>query len=210
MQSGGAPELAKARGIQRARRAALDQVPHSFVARADSALLRVRESTCLIAARLGTSAPPIQRARVCGQARFPRAALRTGPVMASCRHRVSRTPYRFVRTSLARLSLPRPRNYAKFEVALAARNRRLRDIATHSCVLYIGVKSCPTAQRLGAGGNRRREYGPLLRSSEAVKYQVAGSMQIRHVSARNRLKYFTSLANKLPINQSLASFLRLD
>jgi hypothetical protein len=45
--------------------------------------------------------------------------------------------------------------------------------------------------------------GPLVRSSEAVKYQVAGSMQIRYVCARNQSKYFTVLPNKLRTDQPL-------
>ena len=80
------------------------------------------------------------------------------PPMASRRSQVSRTPYRFARISLAGSSFLRPRNYAKFEVALAARNRGFRDIATHSCVLCIEVdlrRLQGSAARMGPVGRNR-------------------------------------------------------
>jgi hypothetical protein len=58
MQSDGPAELVKAREIQRARHAALDQASHSFVVRADSTLQRVPEIACVIAASLGRLLPP--------------------------------------------------------------------------------------------------------------------------------------------------------
>ena len=44
--------------------------------------------------------------------------------------------------------------------------------------------------------------GPLARSSEAVKYQVAGSMQIRYASGRKGSKYFIALTTERRLGAS--------
>jgi len=70
----------------------------------------------------------------------------------------------------------------------------------------ISSRPCLLRRRLSSPRPPARSRDPR----KAVKYQLGVSMEIRHVPVRNRLGYVTSLANKLRINQWLASFLRLD
>jgi len=77
---------------------------------------------------------------------------------------------------------------------------RARDRIVSSCRMTAS-KAALQRSGLALAATDDVSTGPLVRSSEAVKYQVAGSMQIRYVCARNQSKYFTcSLTNFAPIN----------
>ena len=89
----------------------------------------------------------------------------------------------------------------------------LPDKPSDTFVAWVLQQPQEFRNRLPGNGYARSHHlpecvstGPLARSSEAVKYQVAGSMQNRYLSARNWPKYFTSLTNKLPTDQPLVSF----